>query len=145
MKRIICCVICFVLILPVCGCESTKKYMDQIDTISQIQIVELTNFNQEKRCFEETILTDIVDIPGFINDLCNIDYAQHFTDPVQLRAGLTVIKIVYSNGDYEHVYCDAQYVHRSDGGSYGYIEYDREQFEQLIEKYLNSDIGGSKS
>lgn len=119
------------------GCETTEHYKENIDRIECIQIVELTGFNEAERRYEETLKREVTDIAGFIDDLCGVSYSQHFTDPIQLRAGITVIKIVYKNGNFEHIYHNAQYTYRPEGGGYGYIEYDQQQFEALIEKYTD--------
>ena len=48
-----------------------------------------------------------------------------------------VIKIDYSNGDFDLIHPDAQCFNRSGTNQYGYFFFDDEQFHSLISDYVN--------
>jgi len=52
-----------------------------------------------------------------------------------MDVGLVVVRIDYSNGDYDLVHQDAQRFHRSGVNQYGFFFFDDEQFNALISDY----------
>jgi hypothetical protein len=69
--------------------------------------------------------------------LNELDHSVNWGDPRQMDVQYIVIKIDYSNGDFDLIHPDAQCFNRSGVNQYGYFFFDDEQFNSLISDYVN--------
>lgn len=115
-------------------------YMNDESTIDSIQIVDLVDFKEENYEFVQEEICEIENIDEFIEEFSEIDCHVHYGDPVQLEAGVIVVKVVYENGDYELIDATAQLKRRQGVNHYGYRSFDREQFAELLKSYTAEDV-----
>ena len=119
-----------------CGFFSPQRYVIEIDEIKSIEIVTLDDYNDGEYEYEYIVLTQIEDHKSFAKELQNVKHHVNWGDPGVLWSGYTVIKIDYSNGDYDLIYHNAQWFHRSGKTNNGYFFFDEKQMNDLISKYL---------
>lgn len=51
--------------------------------------------------------------------------------------GYVVVRVDYSNGDFDLIYPNAQCFHKNGTNNYGYFFFDDEQFDALISGYVS--------
>ena len=116
-------------------------FMHSQDDIVAISVVSMYGDENNEIITDEINVID--DIPMFIEDLRLVTCKFKFGDPASandnLAVPLSVIKITYGNGDYELIgrFGQSTYVESEDEFSYyaGFYTFDREEFDDLIEKY----------
>lgn len=131
------------VLLSCCGCIRKKKYEFLQDTanICSIQIVEIGKRDDNGE-IKQTTICIIENIEAFLKDFSEVDCSSVFRDPAPLSGNETVIKILYTDGNYELIAYYAQskfydgYLH----WYAGYYVFNEEQFDGLIIKYTNTDI-----
>lgn len=138
MKRIIFS-LCIVLMLLCCSCGlfGDQRYVCDVEQVKSIQIVKLDKYVEGEYRYEYTILSQISDYETFVSHLNNLDHSVNWGDPRQMDVQYIVIKIDYSNGDFDLIHPDAQWFNRSGVNQYGYFFFDDEQFHSLISNYIN--------
>jgi hypothetical protein len=137
-KKIICLSIsCITLIFFLSGCRAKYKLDQTTDNIEKIEIIEVSD--EKTFVLQEVddyvVLKEIDDIQAFIDDFKNVDCFIHFTDPVQIIAGIA-IKIYYSNGDNEIITSSAQQRYVKGKYDNGYRYFDTDGFNNFINKYV---------
>ncbi len=147
MKTILTLLLGFIFFIPMRACaedsEPFRLIHDESD-ISNVYIVDLT-FNSEMEMVQ-TVRKEVTDIEGILADLQKVEGYRTNNDPTPVTpTGMDacVIKILYSNNDYELINYSGQakYTHGYGLRHYaGYSYYDQSQFEALIEKYLNAPL-----
>ena len=142
MKRILF-PLCIVLMFLCCSCGliGDKKYVCDVEKVASIQIVKLDKYVEEEYRYEYTILSQISDYETFVSCLNELDHSVNWGDPRQMEIQHIVIKIDYSNGDFDLIHPDAQCFNRSGVNQYGYFFFDDEQFDSLISDYSNTGDG----
>ena len=139
MKKIVL-LLCIVLMASCCSCGFfTPEYVCEVDSVNSIQIVNLGEFNSEENRFEYEVLAEISDYQAFANQINETDRSVNWGDPVPMKSQSIVIKINYSNGDFDLLHWDAQLFYHSETEYYGtgYYFFDKEQFDALISDYIN--------
>ena len=104
-------------------------------SIMNIEIVEVEENTPD---ITQTVVSNIEDIDGFIQDFLNVDCFLIATDPRGISKNCVAIKIIYSNGDYELIHASGQAEYTNETGFKNYVGYryfDEAQFEQLISNY----------
>ena len=137
-KRIIVCVSCIIPIIICCSCGlfGSQRYTCNVDKVESVQIITLEGYNQEKKTFEYTVLSQISDYETFVERLNKVEHSVHWGDPRVIKLQEVVIKIDYGNGDCDLLHADAQIISRSGVNSSGFFTFDDEQFNALISEYL---------
>ena len=137
MKRIIF-PLCIILILLCCSCGffGDQSYVCDVEKVDSIQIVKLDKYVEGEYRYEYTILSQISDYKTFVSHLNELDCSVNWGDPRQLEDQYIVIRIDYSNGDFDLIHPDAQCFNRSGVNQYGYFFFDDEQFNSLISDYI---------
>lgn len=140
IKRVILSIICVTLMAICSSCGLGNKYVCDVDSVESIQIVKLDKYIEDELRFEYTVLAEITDCKEFINKLCSIRQTENWSAPRMIDVDDVVIRINYTNGDYDLVKCDAQYCYRSGVGASGPdFFFDEEQFNSLISDYLEEE------
>ena len=104
--------------------------------MKSVQIVKLGEYVQEESRYEYTILSTIEDYSSFVDRLNNIEHSVNWGDPGTFEIDTVVIKIEYSQGDYDLLCANAQMFHRSGENQTGFFFFDKEEFEALMNDYL---------
>ncbi len=131
-------IILFISLLVRISVKESDTYRDRMDEIQYVSIVEIGDFNQDIYRYDERFITEITDITSFKKKLADIKWSDNLFDPIQLEKGDTVIKIVYTNGDFYLIGCFAQ-LKNIDGINYeGFTIFDEEQFFELIHYYTDN-------
>lgn len=130
--------LCIILILFCCSCGlfRDQRYVCDIEKVDSIQIVKLDKYVEGEYRYEYTILSQISDYETFVSHLNELDQTVNWGDPQQMDVQYIVIKIDYSNGDFDLIHPDAQCFNRSGVNQYGYFFFDDEQFNSLISDYI---------
>jgi len=128
---------CFLLILFLGGCNVKAEYdfLYSVDEISAIEIVQVDEESQEG--FQQTMLAEIEDIETFLLEFNKLDCYSNYTDPIGIENGDIVIKVIYSNGDYEMIGCTGQ-ARCEDGTFDNYVGrryFEQEEYNNLIDSY----------
>ena len=119
-----------------CGLFGDQEYTCDVDNVVSVQIVHLDGFVKEEYRDEYTILCEIEDISGFVEQLESVEHSVNWGDPRPLGTDCIVIRIEYQNGDYDLLHEDAQTFHRSGQNNDGFFFFDDNQFQDLISEYL---------
>ncbi|MBR2930150.1 MAG: hypothetical protein IKC32_02865 [Clostridia bacterium] len=115
---------------------SNERYACNADEVVSIEIVRIGDYIEEEYRYEYEVLSTVADHSWFIDDLNDIEQKKNVLGaPFVLDNGHVVIRVGYSNGDYDFVHHGGQILYR--GGSYytGYYIFDYDEFVQLI--YVN--------
>lgn len=143
MKKIFFCLCTVLFTIILLGCEVKAKYnyLYEQSEITEIQIVEITEYITGDDGFTIPKLKTICvidDIYDVIHDLSDIDCYSQYTDPLGVSIGSIGFKFQYDNGDYELICANGQARYFA-GQKYqnyaGYRYFDDEQFKDLIDKY----------
>lgn len=121
-----------------CAMNNAEKYsfvLDE-DNISSIQIVYVDEYLSKEYRFEYTVKCEISDNNTFINELKSVKYSGNPDAPRYIKANTHAIKIGYDNGDYDLIESEAQLFNRSGENQIGYLIFDADQFNALIERNL---------
>lgn len=131
--------VCIILMLLCCSCGlfGDQRYFCDVEKVDSIQIVQLDQYVEGEYRYEYTILSQITDIETFVLHLNELDHSVNWGDPRQMDVQYIVIKIDYSNGDFDLIHPDAQCFNRSGVNQYGYFFFNDEQFHSLISDYVN--------
>lgn len=127
-----------------CRHREVYNFLNSFDKISSISIVRVS-FDTNDELREEELLK-VENAHTFIKDFETIDCYKYFGDPRGLLNGVDndeVIKIDYQNGEYELINWFGQSEYTiSRGFSYyaGYSVFDEEQFNSLIDEYLDEVV-----
>ena len=138
MKKLLSLIVCSILCLSFfTGCTPKGYTLSQDkENISSIQIVSLKYVygEDENEVPEEILICDIENISEFLEDFSKME-VERINPPYDLSAitNATAIKIVYNNGEYERIFpCGTE----TETNFYGSIEIDKNQFSDLIKKYV---------
>ena len=142
MKKIVILIVCLICLLSSCRHRETYPFLNSIEEISNISIVSLSfNANGE---MTQTEIEKIVNTDVFLDDFRNISCYTYYGDPTGVTPeGIsdTVIKISYTNDEYELINWTGQAEYTTEKGFRyyaGYSVFDEKQFESLIAKYLTN-------
>ena len=126
--KLILCVVFVNLVLLCCSCGffGDQEYVCEIDTVKSVQIVKLGEYVQEESRYEYTILSTIEDYSSFVDRLNNIEHSVNWGDPGTFKIDSVVIKIEYSQGDYDLLCANAQMFHRSGEDRTGFFFFDKD-------------------
>ena len=134
-------IICF-LIGSFCSCrvKAEYKFHQDKEDIEGIYIVSL-HFDTDTMEIYTNDIKRIENIDLFLQDFNDLDCYIWWGDPLTLKAepdGRSIIKIVYSNGNYELIDWDGQaaFVFDNSNKHTGIRIFDEKQFNNLIEKYV---------
>ncbi|MBR2615634.1 MAG: hypothetical protein IKC69_03035 [Clostridia bacterium] len=142
--RILFCIIIITTLhitLTSCVVKEANTFRDKLDEIESISIVELGEYREERFAFSEKLLAEIPDPEEFKEKLADLDYKQIHGDPMGLKTGDVVIKIVYDNGDFDLIDRAAQLKYRAGRKkfvNYGYTAFEKEGFKALMGQYLEA-------
>ena len=138
MKRILL-LLCVVSVLFCCSCGffGRQTYVCDVEMVDSIQIVRLDKYVEGEYRYEYTVLAQISDHETFVSRLNEVDHSVNWGDPRQMDINYIVIKIDYSNGDFDLIHPDAQCFNSSGTNQYGYFFFDDEQFNSLISDYID--------
>ena len=128
--------VCTMLLCSSCGYFNNQRYICQVDMVESVQIVRLDEYIESEYRYEYSVLSEITDCSKFVERLNNLKYSVNMGEPSQLDTKYVVIKVEYSNGDYDLLYSNAQWFNRSGVNQYGYFFFDNEQFNELVTDYL---------
>ena len=128
-----------VLISNLFSCEEKKyEFMQSEDQIQAIQIVEAT-YEWETKTPIQYILTEITDIPKFLNQLKAIEYSEPFLQNLHsITDSCIAIKVIYADADYElfNTAKKATFVNGIYDSTCATGVFDSDEFEALINLYL---------
>ncbi|MBR7112627.1 MAG: hypothetical protein IKC75_06905 [Clostridia bacterium] len=140
----------FLCVLSACSRKKAYEFINDESEISAIEIVKLCEYDQEKGEYQEQLISTVEDHETFLSDFKEIDCYNHWSDPTGVFENDIVIKISYTNGEYELIHHSGQgkYRHFEDNPSFlqvyaGRRYIDEEQFNQLIDKYSSKTIHDS--
>lgn len=120
----------FVLSLVGCQSSATIVLLHPEDKIASVEILEICSGKENSLKFlDEESIADIID------DLKSMNCYMYFNDPCQTIEGM-VIKIVYSNGDYDLVTSSSHAFYSNEQISFRREYFDKDTFDILIDKYL---------
>ena len=138
-----------ICVLSACSGKKAYEFINDESKISNIEIVRLGEYDQEKGEYQEQLISTVEDRETFLSDFNEVDCYNHWTDPTGVFEDDVVIKIYYENGEYELIHYSGQgkYIHFEDGSFFrvyaGRRYIDEEQFNQLIDKYSSKTIHDS--
>ena len=140
MKRIIILLIIVLAMLVCCSCGlvGDQRYVCDVEKVDSVQIIRLDDYIEGEYRYDYTVLSEISDYETFVSQLNEVDHSVNWGDPRQLDEQYVVIRINYSNGEWDMLHADAQWFHRSGVIQYGYFFFDDEQFDSLISDYLGT-------
>ena len=122
------------------GCRANYRYLHETSQITEIQIVEITDFvtGDEGLTIPEfrTICT-IGDTDALLDDLSDVKCYSYINDPSGVGIGSVGLKLLYDNGDYDLLSASgtARYYAGQRFHNYAGYYFDIEQFNGLIDKY----------
>ena len=119
-----------------CGFVSNREYECDPEKVDSVQIVKLDEYVEGEYRFEYTILSEISDSKTFINRLNEVEHSVNRGDPFQLDVEYVVIKVNHSNGDFDLLHPEAQWLNRSGVNHYGFFFFDEVQFNALLSDYI---------
>ena len=130
---------CIILIFLCCSCGllGDRRYFCDVEKVDSVQIVKLDKYVEGEYRYEYTVLSQVSDCDTFVSHLNELDHSVNWGDPCQMDVQYIVIKIDYSNGDFDLLHPDAQWFNRSGTNQYGYFFFDDDQFSALISEYLS--------
>lgn len=127
--------ITLVILCSSCGFFGPQKYVCEVENVESIQIVRIDDYVEGEYRYEYTVLSHVFDQETFVNKLNSLEHSVNWGEPSQLDINYIVIRIDYSNGDYDLIYPNAQWFNRSGVNEYGFFFFDEEQFNELISDY----------
>ncbi len=140
MKKVVFIVMMILILIYGCGEKEFRFYHD-IDEIERIEIVSV-KFIPDEGIVSQDIICSVEDINAFINDFKDLEYDSFFGNPRGIVKDEIVIKITYTNDEYELIDSigGALYFNETGLKNYkGYHVFIEEEFSELIEKYMNND------
>ena len=136
IKFVLCIVVCIPMIFSCsCGFFGDQRYICTSENVQSIQIVSLDKYVEGEYRYEYTVLCEIGDISKFVKELNSLEQSVNWGDPLQLDIGYVVIRIEYTNGDYDLLYNNAQWFNHSGVNQAGFFFFDEKQFNTLISNY----------
>lgn len=142
VKKIIVLIVCLIYLLSSCRHRETYVFLNSTKEISSVSIVSISfDINGE---MTQTEIKKIINTDVFLDDFRNLNCYTYYGDPTGVTPegiGDTVIKISYTNDEYELINWTGQAEYTTEiGFCYyaGFSVFDENQFESLIEKYLTS-------
>lgn len=129
--------ICFIFLLSGCYLDVEYEFFHDTAEIVSIEIVEVLEYDHEKLSYKENVLATIENTDVFLQEFSEIHCREVFNDPETIEPNTIVIKVLYSNGDYEFInYIAQRKCYKDSSRSHnGYFILDKEPFEALIKKY----------
>lgn len=139
MKKIL--ILLIVTLTFLCACRRKEAYifMNETDAISYAAIV-MIGFDSKGE-LQQTEISRMNDINLFMEDFKAVNCYTYYGDPLGIteeQTGTKVVKVVYSNGEYELINWNGQARYSlSSGFRYyaGYHVFDEVQFLNLIAKH----------
>ena len=133
-----------VLIFLIKGCYDDEfVLMNNQNEIVEIEIVEISEEYKLDVGWAPPKLTRVCVITekeAFLEDFFALDGRPGVNDPTGVFCGEIVIKISYSNGDYELIEADGKGTYSHDKDWYtkhdGTFYFDRDEFDNFIAKYI---------
>ncbi len=131
-----------IFIFSSCTTKSTYKFIKEKESIIGIHISTI-HFDNESMTFYTNDVKKVGDVDTFLQEFSEIDCYVWWGDPVGLYPELEgeyVIKVLYSDDEYELIHWNGQAKHIPNEGNKNYIGnrvFDEKQFDEFIEKYLN--------
>ena len=125
------------LVFTSCGFFGPQKYVCDENEVKSIQIVKLDSYDNNEYTYGYTVLAEIEDQSTFIKRLNDLKHTVNWGDPMVLKEGYIVVKIVYLNGDYDLFHYDAQFFHRKGVNNSGFFFFDKDEFNLLISDYVS--------
>lgn len=135
-KTILPLVIVLMLLCCSCGLVGDQEYVCNVADVESVQIVRLDKYVEGEYRYEYSVLAQVLDCETFVSRLNQLDHSVNWGDPGRLEDLYVVIKVNYSNGDYDLIHPDAQWFHRAGVNRDGFFFFDDEQFNALISDYL---------
>lgn len=142
MKKTVILIVCLICLLSSCRHRETYPFLNSIDEILNISIVGIS-FNENGE-MTQTEIEKIVNTDVFLDDFRDINCYTYYGDPAGVTpegVSDTVIKISYTNDEYELINWTGQAEYTTEKGFRyyaGYSVFDEKQFESLIAKYLTN-------
>ena len=149
MKKFILGLIFAIILLTLSGCSypSAYKGLHPLDEVVSVDIVQVGKRHRDKNNYlvgppDLTVLAEIEDIDGFLEDFSAMDCTySFFTEPIEVYPGLIVIKFEYANGDFNLIEAETESTYYAEDNRYSamtaFYFFDREQFDALLLKYYN--------
>lgn len=144
MNKIISLIVILFLLFTLTSCriKTSYTYMQDSQNISEAYIVSLYVDEEYHIC--TTTIKQIEDIDTFLQDFDDLDCYKYYGDPKgfgEHNINDLVIKLVYSNGDYELIDWNgiAKYTTSDDRlrNYRGYRVFDEIPFKDFVQKYSN--------
>lgn len=137
-NKVILCMLCVIILLSCCSCGffGPQEYICDADNVKQIQIIQLDKYVVGEYRYEYTVLAQISDLAAFVEQLNDVEHTVNWGEPSQMDVGYVVIRVEYLNGDVDELYPNAQCFNRDGENNYGYFFFDKDQFDALIDAYL---------
>ena len=132
------------LLLALCvflGFFGEQRYYCDAVEVESIFIVELGEIVEGEYQTDDTVISEITDISGFVSRLNSLNYSINSGEPTVLNTGDVLIKINYQNGDFDLVNHYAQSFYRSGKWRTGFFFFDKVQFDSLIGDYTTNTEG----
>lgn len=134
-------VLCFTLAFSLCflcgcGCFGVLRYECEGDRVASAQIVKFDDYVEGSYAYEYTVLKEIEDVPRFIERVNSLKQRPYFGAPMMFEKGDVLIRIEYTNGDFDLIHRNVQSIVRSGEDSMGDFTFDKDQFDELIADYL---------
>jgi hypothetical protein len=139
MKKMICFVLTAVLTLFCCSCGffGPQRYLCEVEEVESVQIIRLDKYVEGEYRYEYTVLAQVEDVESFVGQLNDIKHSVNWGEPSQMDEGYVVVRVDYSNGDFDLIYPNAQCFHKNGTNNYGYFFFNDEQFDALISCYVS--------
>ena len=139
MKKMICFVLTAVLTLFCCSCGffGPQRYLCEVEEVESVQIIRLDKYVEGEYRYEYTVLAQVEDVESFVGQLNDIKHSVNWGEPSQMDEGYVVVRVDYSNRDFDLIHPDAQWFHKNGTNNYGYFFFDDEQFDALISDYVS--------
>ena len=139
MKKIIFFVLTAILMFFCCSCGlfGPQRYLCEVGEVESVQIIRLDKYVEGEYRYEYTVLSQVEDVESFVGQLNDIKHSVNWGDPSQMDEGYVVVRVDYSNGDFDLIHPDAQCFHKNGTNNYGYFFFDDEQFDALIFGYVS--------
>jgi hypothetical protein len=138
MKTFTICLCLFLCVVCCSGCgEIEYEFLHSTDDIVTIEIVQKSAYQKGEKEPQYTEICKIEEKDVFLADFKMLTCYRTADPPKVVPDDAIVIRIVYSNGDYELIhYCAQIRVHDGEINPYGIATLLQEEFDQLLEKYL---------
>ena len=136
-------VMIFIIVLSLAGCEALSRtdfeFLADNSEIELIEIVKIGKLDENAPTHEFLVINEIQDAEQFLKDFSDVECYNRFTDPSGPLEGYIGIKITYNNGDYEVICASGQseYIDGMYSSHEGWHSFEKTQFDELINKYIN--------